>query len=182
MKYLLTKLKITKLKITKLKIATLFLLIAIPLLGQNVNKSYDTQLLFGSPNYAGVTETVTYSSTEGRQITVTDADTLETIEFTECGIGNERISVMLDTTSGTTKVYVDLALKVGNFGTSARSYEYTTIDSLDHTNDGVAKQIFINGSDTAVYTSPANSWHLRFRQTGTQVNRLGVNVVRTVEK
>ena len=80
---------------------------------KNVNKSYDTKLLFGARNNSvtNTTETVTYSSTEGSQVTVTDADTLYTIEFTECGIGNERISAMIDTTSGTTKVYIDLGLR-----------------------------------------------------------------------
>lgn len=159
------------------------LLFAFGLTAQNVNKSYDTKLLFGSVanKITNATETVTYSATEGYQVTVTNADTLYSLEFTECGIGNERVSAMIDTTSGTTKVYIDLGLKVGNFGTNARSYEYTTLDSLVASNDGTAKQIFIN-PDVTQYTSPANSWHIRVRQTGTQVNRLNINVVRTVEK
>lgn len=160
------------------------LLFAFGLMAQNVNKSYDTKLLFGSVanKITNATETVTYNATEGYQVTVTNADTLYSLEFTECGIGNERISAMIDTTSGTTKVYIDLGLKVGNFGTAARSYEYTVLDSLTDANDGTAKQILLNSDNFSVYESPANSWHLRVRQTGTQVNRLGMNVVRTVEK
>jgi hypothetical protein len=124
-------------------------------------------------NLFGTTRTILQGTGGYKYFVLTDADTATSVEdvLANGRDGSIRISVMCDTTSGSTKVYVDVGLKIGEFGSAARNIAWHTgVDSLEASDDGTA--ITIELSDFTWNDDPPSGFYYRLRQTGTQVNRI----------
>lgn len=118
--------------------------------------------------------TATRDSNGMYYITLNDADTVTSgIDVVSDGRrGNIRLSALVDTTSGSTKVYIDLGVRVFSEGTtSTRNVKWFVLDSLEASDDGVpiTKQL---SEDFSHISDPGIGYYYRLRQTGTQVNRI----------
>ena len=149
---------------------TMVLLFMLSLSFGQSSRHSDAKNLFGS------TETILQGSGGYKYFILTNADTATSTQDVLSGgrDGSVRLSVMCDTTSGTTLVYVDIGLRIGEFGTDARSIAWhNAVDSLEVADDGTA--ITIELSDFTWNDDPPGGFYYRFRQTGTQVNRIALS-------
>lgn len=114
-------------------------------------------------------------------ITLVNADTV-TSGFDVAAEGktvNMRLNALLDTTSGTTLIFIDLGIRVFSEGTvSTRNTIWTMVDSLIAGDDGTP--ITIPLSTTIV--DPGIGYYYRLRQTGTQTNRVYISRIVRREK
>ncbi|MCK5018355.1 MAG: hypothetical protein KAS32_14955 [Candidatus Peribacteraceae bacterium] len=105
---------------------------------------------------------------------MTNADTFTSrLEVLSDGrSGSTRITVLIDTTSGTTKRFLECGLKVGSFGTDAKDYIYNMVDSLVAADAGVAQTYEL--PDYSWWDSPVAGYVWRLRGVGTQNNQVYV--------
>ncbi len=123
-------------------------------------------------------QTILTDSNNAKYINLVDAQSIESITFTDPGRGSERVSYILDNVSGAMSVNIDFAVKQGEFGTDARNYEYNTLETVTA---GGTKYKLVNSGNYTWYEAPGNSFKLRVVQTGTQTNKLYINLVRLLE-
>jgi len=131
--------------------------------------------LSDAKNLFGSTETILKDANGVNYFVLTNADTATSTQdvLANGRDGSVRLSIMCDTTSGTTKVLIDVGLRIGEFGTDARSIEWhNSLDSCVVADDGTAKTIEL--SDYTWNDDPPGGFYYRLRQTGTQVNRISV--------
>ena len=152
-----------------------YLLIVLMLLSVGVfaqkTIGFPTETLFSS-------ETTTADANGAYYLTLTNADTAtsDLQVFSNEFDGSGRISAIVDTTSGTTKVYFEMGLKVGAFGTDARDYTWNMLDSIEVAEEGAVQTWEL--PDYNWYDSAVEGYKVRVRQAGTQVNRVYVNDIK----
>lgn len=110
-------------------------------------------------------------------VKLTNADTVTSVEIQmhENRNGNMRVTSYVDSISGASpvKVYIDLGIKVGVFGSDAINYIWTNIDSLVSEGDRNTIEI----SDLGYVDDPILAYKLRIRGVLTSVNRVYVQVL-----
>jgi len=137
-------------------------------------KSYNIKTLFPD-------QTILTDANGAYYINLVDAQSFTSIELTEPGAGSERVSYILDNVSGTMSVNVDFGVNQGEFGSDARNVEYNTLETVGAADTGVTKYTLVNSGNHSWYECPGNSFHIRIVQTGTQTNKLYLNLVRLLE-
>lgn len=120
-------------------------------------------------------KTKTYFGSDS--VTITNSETVVSSEriISRARSWDTRVTVLFDTTSGTTKTYFDFLYRVAESGDSLRDWKYITVDSFFVADDHTTQTYNLN--DFSIFPqlrSAFSRYMIRFRQTGTQVNRIKV--------
>lgn len=149
----------------------LFILI-LPLLlfGQRVEKM-DAYNLFSS------TETVTHTTDGIPYFTMTDTDTATSKLIVMNGgkSGDVRVSVVIDTISGTLSAAVYMGIKVGEFGSESLNYNWVSLGTISASDNNTTKTYLM--SDYSEWDSPVEGYKIRIITSGNQSDKVYVNVL-----
>lgn len=117
-------------------------------------------------------------------LVLTDADTVvsKNLDWTSNSSGNLRVSVGFDTVSGSgNETFLDIGYRILETGITTFDWKYAVIDSFGIADDHTSKTYSLGDVTTyPFFRDPVIAITLRFRQTGTQVNRIYPGIIKYI--